>query len=315
LPGATAAAVSDLMPFAGGGFGRTVFLEGEEEGSGEGGRIVYCGAVGPGFFKTLGLPLHQGRVLDMSDGSETPKVVVVNETMAKRFWGDEDPVGRRFHFYGKEEWRTVVGVVGDSKFFRLNEAPEAVAWYPISQMPSLSAYLLVRADGDPAPLVGAVRELLRELEPGLPRGFADTLPARIEHSLFQARLISRLLAVFGALALILALIGLFGVVSYSVALRHREIGIRMAVGARRGDVLWLVLGQGLALVAAGLVCGLLAAWAGGRLLEGYLFGIRPTDLVTLAGAPLLLLAAAVGAILLPARRAATVDPVRALKYE
>ncbi len=315
LPGAQGAVVAEMLPFIGGGFGRTVFLEGQEQGSGEGGRMIFVGATNPGYFDTLGLPLVKGRTFTDADREDTQKVVVVNEAMAKLFWGDEEPIGKRFHFHSLEDYRYVVGVVADNKFFQLDEEPRAVAWYPLAQMYTPTVHLVVRAGGDPTTILAGMRELLRELDPNLSSRETVSLPVRVERSLFLPRTISRLLAVFGGLALTLALVGLFGVVSYSVAQRHREIGIRMAIGARRRDVLGLVFSQGLVIVASGVAVGLLAAWAGGRLVESYLYAISPTDLVTLAVTPLLLVAAAGAAILLPARRAASVDPVTALKYE
>jgi len=315
LPGAQSAVVAEMLPFVGGGFGRTVFLEGQEQGSGQGGRMIFVGAARPGYFETLGLPLLRGRTFADTDQAETQKVVVVNEAMAKVFWGEEEAIGKRFHFHGQEEYRYVVGVVADVKFFQLNEEPRPVAWYPLAQMYTPTVHLAVRGSGDPAGLLAGVRELVHEVDANLfPREIV-TLPERVERSLFLQRTISRLLAVFGGLALTLALVGLFGVVSYSVAQRHREIGIRMAIGAQRLDVLRLVFFQGLTLVAVGVAVGLLGSWAGGRLVESYLYAISPTDLLTLVTTPLLLVLAAAAAIFLPARRAASVDPVASLKYE
>ena len=315
LPGAVSAVVTDMMPFRGGGFGRTVFREGEEPGSGDGGGFAYCAGVSPEFFDTLGLMILQGRALQATDLPDSEKVVVINEQMAATFWGGHDPIGQRFHFHSLDEERRVVGVVRNFKFFSLNEQPLPAAFYPLSQMHNGSVHLTVRAAGDPTVLLAGMRRLLEESDPDIGWQQLSTMPENIRQSLFMPLTISRLLAVFGAVALTLALIGLFGVISYSVAQRHREIGIHMAIGAQRSDVQGLVLRQGLRLVFTGIGFGLIASWIVGRLVESFLFGVRPTDPWTLTVMPALLIAVAVLAILLPAQRAATVDPVTALKYE
>jgi predicted permease len=312
LPGARSVTIASARPF-GGGLLRSVFLEGQAPN--ERGVLVQLNQVGLRFFETLGIPLVAGRDFTEMDGENAPQVVVVNETMARRFWPNQDPIGKRFRFFGEEFYREVVGVARDSKYNRLTETNA-----PFIYLPSLQNYadvgaLHVRTTGDAAQMAAAVRGVAKELATNLPLLEVQTLSDRIDQSLDGQRSQTRLLAFFGLLALLLSSIGIYGVMAYSVAQRTREIGIRMALGARPQNVLSLVVSQGLALVTGGVALGLIAAFAVTRLIGSLLFRVNAADLTTFVAASLLLLGVAALASYLPARRATKIDPLIALRRD
>jgi predicted permease len=311
LPGVKSAALATHEALFGGGFGRTVFPEGV---TGESvGTFVLVNTVSPRFLATVGTPLLRGREIQATDRDGAPRVAVVNEAMAKRFWPDTDPLGRRFHFFGTEAYE-VVGIAKDSKLWTLGEEPRPCAYVSLAQNYSPSATLHVRSER-PAAELGALRAELRRLDERLPVFGVGAFRERIDASLWAPRMAAGLLGAFSGLALTIASIGLYGVMAFSVARRTREIGLRMALGAAPRDVMRLVLGSGLALALVGIVVGSAVALALSRAIGGLLYGVSPVDGVTFSVVPLLLVAAASLACYLPARRAMKVDPVVALRSE
>jgi predicted permease len=241
---------------------------------------------------------------------------VLNETLAARLWPGQDALGKRVSVNGPEgTFLQVVGVVRDGKYGSLGEAPRPYIYQPLLQSYDPKMTLVVRTTGEPQSVAAAVREQIRALDANLPVAGVSTLRDQVALSLFPARVAAWTLGSFGLLALLLAAIGIYGIVSYSVAQRTREIGVRMALGARQGDVLRLVLGQGLIVIAAGVAIGLLIAFGSTRVLAGFLYGVGATDAATFVGVPLVLGLVALVASYLPARRATKVDPLVALRYE
>ena len=314
------------MALTGGGSTRGLLIEGQT-GDGndlrsEGSRpvsdnsTVGVNVVGPNYLKTVGVPLVRGRDFGPSDTEEAPAVVVVNEAFAARHFAGQDALGRRLSFNGaRGPWREIVGVARDSKYYTLGEARTPYVYLPLAQNHETGMGLVVRAKGEPAALAGAVRREVQSLEKNLPVTDARPMTEVIGAALYAARTGATLLTAFGLLALLLAAVGLYGVMAYTVSRRTREVGIRMALGARAADVLKLVLREALVLVACGVALGLAGAWAASRLLAGFLYGVSTTDPVAFLGTTAVLVAAALLACLVPARRATKVDPMVALRYE
>jgi putative ABC transport system permease protein len=235
--------------------------------------------------------------------------------MAKHFWPNENAVGKRFHFFGDPTLREIVGVVRNTVVNNIGEEPQPVAYLPLMQNYSPLATVAVRTSGRPEAVISAVRSQVQSLDTNLALTQIQTIEEVIGQGLWAPRMGAALLAVFGGLALVLAIIGVYGVLSYSVNQQTREIGIRMAMGAQSGRVLRLVVGQGMRLAGAGLVLGLLVAFAAMRVLGSLLFGVSAHDPLTFGAVSLVLAIAAVLACYIPARRATKVDPIIALRYE
>ena len=273
----------------------------------------YVNTVGPGYFSLMRMGMVRGRELGAEDREDAPAVAVVNQTMAERYWSGRDALGGRFRL--GETWITVVGVARDATYRDLGEKPAPWFFLPLQQGYRPDMTLLLRTAGDPAALARPALALVRELDPEIAPFSTTTLSAFIGASDFRQRVGSQLLGLFGALGLLLASIGLYGVLSFQVARRTREIGIRMALGGSRGDVFQLVLRHGGLLVGLGLAIGLLSAAGLARLLRSLLLGLSPWDPLAFAGVALVLLVAAFLACLVPARRAMRVDPLLALRHE
>jgi len=280
-------------------------------------------AVGSGYFAAMGLPILAGRDFGPQDTAASPRVAVINETMARRFFPGGSPIGKRFGMTGPEHSNDieVVGVVRDAKYYALDEAPEAFAYYPYSQYTphwGIGLYLRefeVRYSGNPQVVVPAVRRAMGEVNSNLPIGNVQTLADQVDASITIQRLVAELSAFFGLLAVFLACIGIYGLASYAVSRRANEIGIRMALGARRCDVLRLVVRQGFKLTLMGAAIGIAGALVLTRFLASLLYGVKPTDPLTFVAVSLILIAVALVACYIPARRAAKVDPMVALRYE
>jgi len=314
VPGVTAAALGSTVPLFAGGFARTVFLEGQDASDRRAGKLVQITVGSSHYLETLGIPLLRGRALSDIDQPNTPTSVVINETMAKRFWPDQDAMGRRFKFFGQQNFNQVVGIAKDSKYNFIGEEPTPYIYQATTQVYQPQVSLFVKA-ARPEAVLGTVRGEVQQLDRNLPLTGVFTLTEIFDQSLWAPRMGASLLAVFAGLSLVLAVIGIYGVMAYSVSQRRRELGIRMALGASRADVLRLVVVQGLRLTMMGVACGLIASFAASRLIASMLFDVSPTDVVTFVAVPALLAVAALGASYLPARRATRIDPMVALRYE
>src|SRR6187401_1198295 len=281
---------------------------------------VALNSVGPDYATTMRIPVVKGRDLSTNDVSKQPLVALITETMARIYWKDRDAIGGRF-FFGQPrpdqppQWITVVGVVKDIKQRSLNERPQPVVMIPILQFYTSNAVVHVRTAAGFDTISGELQRAMRDLDPRVPFYNVSRLADHTKAATFQQKLAGDLLVVFGALALVLAGIGSYGVLSYLVGMRRREIGIRLAVGATRADVFRLIAGSGARLIGAGVVAGLLLSVGVGLGLERLLIGIKPMDPVTYAGVIVALAIVAATACLLPARRAASVDPVTTLREE
>jgi putative ABC transport system permease protein len=270
--------------------------------------------VAPRFFETIGLPLLAGREFRLLDTENSTKVIIVNETMARKFWPGMNPVGQTFST-GPDETFEVIGLARDTKYRDLRERPRMTMYQPLAQFYFPSVNVLVRAAGEPSDVLPAIRERLRALDPTLPLFNIRTLPEHIGRSLYVERAQSLLLVVFGALALVLTAIGIYGVIAYTVAQRTREVGLRIALGAQKRDVLMMILKKGLALTLGGIGAGVLGSFWLSQLVASRLYQVSATDPMTFAAVALLLAGVALLACYLPARRATRVDPMIALRYE
>jgi predicted permease len=315
IPGVRAASLASPLPLSGRVIGSAVSLEGVDPDAA--GVPVNLGAFAPEYFETMGAPLMRGRDFAATDGPGAPLVAIVNETLARRLWGNEDPLGRRLRLYGRDEpYREVVGVAKDGKYDELTESPRGFLFLPERQHADLSDIsLVVKTAGDPRQLTGALSAAVHELDPALPIFRLETLEQALRNRLDKERGASSLLGVFGTLALLLAALGLYGVMAYAVTQRTREIGIRVALGARQADVLRQFVGEGVRLAAVGVVIGMALSVALTRVIARFLYGVTATDATTFAAGAALLCAVAVLASWFPARRAARVDPMIALRAE
>ena len=270
------------------------------------------------YLTAMSIPLLRGRNFSDSDNETAPDVALINSTMARRFWADGDPIGKRFlwgHPDTDKKWFTIVGVVADTKLYGLDNPARLEIYYPYLQRPNSDMNLVVRSAVDPSSLTASIRAAVAAIDKDQPIFAVHTMQELVDDSISTRRLTLVLLGIFSALALILAAIGIYGVVAYSVALRTQEIGIRMALGAQSQDVLRLVLGQGARIAFFGVAIGLAAAAALARLLSSLLFSVSASDPITFATVAVLLIAVALLACYIPARRALRVDPIIALRYE
>jgi predicted permease len=310
LPGVAAVSHASAGPLTG-FVTRSVFVEGGNENDRT---LIQVNTVAPGYFDAMRIPIVKGRPITEDDRAGAPKVAVVNETMAKKFWPKGDALGKRFHFFGADEpWAEIVGVARNAKYTFLGEDPQPYIYEAQAQRYSGAQTLLVRTSGDPAPLLARVDREMKALDPDVPLTGLATVARTIDDGLWAPRAGASLLGLFGLLALVLAAVGIYSVTSYSVNQRRREIGIRMALGARRRDVLRMMLGRGMTVVAVGLGLGLAVSLALARLAVTLLVGVSPWDAASFAGAAVLLAAVAAAANFFPTRRAASIDPTVALR--
>jgi len=330
LPGVNGAGLVEHLPLSGVDSSASIFVEGAPEPARGEEHRAHNRNVSPDYFKVMGIPLVRGRAFNDRDAQGSLKVAIVNETMARRYWPDESAVGKRvalvseslrFRPDGPPELdvklglREVVGVVADVRHTKLDALPVPEMYVPRAQRPVGAMTLVVRSAEEPKDLVRAIQNEVAALDKDQPLSGVTTMSQLVANSISQPRYQTGLLSAFATGALILAAIGLYGVISYSVGQRTREIGVRMALGAQRRTVLGLVLGQGMKLIGAGIAIGLAAAFALTRVMSGLLYEVRPTDAVTFAAVPALLTVVALSACLIPARRAAKIDPMEALRHE
>jgi len=308
------ATVASNFP-VGGGFARTVFPEGQSETTGYRGTLTQLDDIMPNYFKTLRIPLVKGREFTDSDRKDTTLVVIANEAMAKHFWPGQDAIGKRFHFFGETQLREIVGVVGDTVVNNIGEDPQPLVYLPMAQDYSPVSTMQVRTVGPPGPVISSVRQQVQALDGNLALTNFNTIGELLDQGLWASRMGAALLSLFGVIALILSVVGVYGVLSYSVSQQTREIGIRMAMGAETNSVLKLIVKQGMRLAMAGLTLGLIIALLTMRSLSSLLYGVSAYDPLIFSGVFLILAAAAVMACYFPARRAARVDPLVALRYE
>jgi len=314
VPGVVSASVSSNGVF-GGGFAGTIFREGEQTDPNNRGTLVNFDDVTPGHFETMRIRLLSGRDFTDYDRENTTPVVIINEAMARMVWPGQEPVGKRFSIVTEPKLLQVVGVVGTTVIGQIGEDPQPIAYLPMRQQYSPFAALVVRTNGNPEPLLGAVRKQAEQIDKNLAFTNGQTVQQILGQGLWAARMGAALLGLFGALALTLASIGIYGVLAYSVTQRTSEIGLRMALGAQPRQVLRLVLQQGMLLALIGVTVGILVALPVARMTAGLLYGVSATDPLTYAAITLLLMGVALVACYLPARRATRVDPIIALRWE
>jgi putative ABC transport system permease protein len=315
LPGVAAAGLADMVPVDL-HFTRTaVFIEGQPPERTANTPSSMINRASPQYFQAMSTRLLAGRDFTEQDDQKSPRVAIVNETFARRFFPGEDPIGKRFSLGRPDSARTqIIGIVEDGKYAGLNEGPKPFVCRPLWQAEVGATSVIVRTDGDPQGLIGAVTREVEDLDPHLPIS-SNTLAGKLDVPLLPARIGASLLGGFGLLALALAAIGIYGVISYAVSTRTHEIGIRMALGAEKSDVLKLVLGQGFKLTLIGLAIGLVAALGVTQFMKAILFGVSATDPLTFAMAAVVLGSVALLACYVPARRATKVDPMVALRHE
>jgi putative ABC transport system permease protein len=318
VPGVKAAGAVSVLPLSGQNQSGSFRIEGREVPQGQmsphGDRWVATSD----YFRAMSVPLVRGRYFTDRDTEDAPGVAIVDESMARKYWPGEDPIGKRITFEGGPEnprWREIVGIVGHVRHRGLEGESRVQYYVPYRQRPVSNMFLVAQATGDPTQIAGAVRGAIRALDADLPVYRVTTMERLVADSLAQRRFAMLLLGVFAALALVLAAVGLFGVIAYVVTRRTHEIGVRLALGAQRADVLRLVLGHGMGMALVGVGIGLVAAFALARLISGLLYGVSATDPLTFVGVGLLLVGVAFLASYIPARRATRVDPMIALRYE
>jgi predicted permease len=319
LPGVQYAAVGNgnAVPLLGPHFTGTFTIE-EKAESDAAQPSAQVSSVSPEYFRALGAPLARGRLFEDSDTTESQRVALIDEAAARRFWPNEDPVGRRVKMGGRASqapWVTIVGVVGDIKTEGFDQPDQPHLYLHAFQSPGYAMAVYLRAEGDPSSLTQALRREVQSVDPNLPVFGERTMDDVVSSSLARRRFALQVVGGFGLLALLLAGVGVYGVVAYSVSRRTREIGIRLALGASSGAILRWVFKQGMRLTLLGVAAGLVVAFALTRLLSGLLFGVSAADPVTYAGLALLLAAVALLACYIPARRATKVDPMVALRHE
>jgi predicted permease len=322
LPGVEDVSFTDVVPMGERYTGTEILVEGQAGASGSSTReshpvSVFQATVHPGFFRTLGVPLVRGRDFTSSDNKESTPVVIISDGFAKATWPNQDPLGRRISLRGdKGPYLTIVGVAKDVMLGGPTEAQRSVVYVPQPQYPDNKLLtLLARTTGEPGPLADALRREIRQMDANLPLYNVRTMAEYKQHKLADRMNGAAILGGFGGLALLLASIGVYGVMAFSVMQRTREIGIRIALGARARDVVGLFVGRGMRLTVIGVTIGLALSMALSRLMQGMLFGLTPTDTMTFLGVAALLAAVALLASWLPARGAARVDPMQALRHE
>jgi predicted permease len=312
LPDVESVGMTNIIPLGFSSSDRGVDVPGYEFAEGETQSLRYS-YVTEGYLETMGIPLVQGRPFERTDDANGPPVIIINQRFADRFWPGESAIGKVVSTAGAD--REVIGVVPTGKYQSLGEDPTEFMYFPHRERFSSSMTLLVRVRRDPSAVTTRVREIVREMDADMPVYDVRTMEDHLGIALLPARLGGEVLGGFGLLGLLLAAVGVYGVMAYSVAQRTRELGIRVAVGADSGSVVRLVLGEGMRLAVIGTVVGLVAAAGTSQLLGGLLYNVNPLDPVAFLSVPLVLIGVAAVAVYLPARKAAAVDPMKALKTD
>jgi putative ABC transport system permease protein len=316
IPGVQSAGFTSHLPLAGTNNDWSFFIEGRPPKPPGVFDSAYYRPVTAGYFETIGIPIIRGRSFTAQDDEDHPPAVIINQTMARTFWPNENPIGQRLKF-GDETWRPIVGIVGDVRHQALGAHPEPEMYIPWGQVPNVESRptIVIRSLTDPAKLTSALRQAVAQVDPEVPMDQVATMQQIVSGSVGESRFQTAVISIFALLALFVASIGLYGVMSYTVSQRTREFGIRMAVGASRSSVFALVLGQGARLAGLGVCLGLIGAALLGRFIASLLYGVTPFDAITLASVSSLLVAVALLASFIPARRAANADPMDSLRYE
>ncbi|HEV7474999.1 MAG TPA: ABC transporter permease [Pyrinomonadaceae bacterium] len=322
IPGVEASTIATYSPISGTGRSSTVTVRGYAQAPGEN-QDVDDLLIGPDYCKALGVPILLGREFNVRDTPSSQKIAVINKAFAQHYFNGANPIGRRFQFGEDDDpdrgpELEIVGMIGDIKYGSAKENAQPTAYRPILQVDDSDAYssnVEIRTSGDPSSLAATVRQAIEQVDPKLPVFGVTTLREQLSGALQQEKLIAQLVSFFGVLALLLASIGLYGLMAHGVVRRTKEIGIRMALGAERRSIIWMVLKETVVLVLIGVVIGVPAAIGLSRLIASQLFGTSPSDPITLVGGALLLVGVALLAGFLPARKASKVDPLIALRYE
>jgi putative ABC transport system permease protein len=316
LPGVERAAAAMYTPFSDGGNIGPLTVEGRPVPPPGQGASTRRNWITPDYLESMGIRLVAGRSISRRDSADAPLAVVVNETIVKRYFPGENPLGKRLRLSGRNPaWYTIVGVVKDVKYYNFVAPPENQTYLAFEQAPVPMMHLVVRTRPDAPPLAQAIRAAVRAVDPNQPVSRIVTIAERVEEQVAGDRILTQVSGFFGALALFLAAIGLYGVIAYSVSQRTQEIGVRMALGAQRRDVLRLIIGQGMFLVLGGMIVGTAGAALMARLLSNFLYGITATDPATFVTTFVVLALVALAACAIPARQALRIDPVIALRYE
>jgi predicted permease len=315
IPGVQSASLVRGLPFSGNGGTTAITLPDREPPSkGMEPEVMFNTAM-PNYFETIGIPFIKGRLFNNQDQVNTPSVLIINETMARKFWPNQDPLGKQVKFVQDGTMGTVIGVVGDAKHYWLEEESRPQMYAAYSQQPGIFATVVMRTSVEPLSLAETVRQAIWKVDSDQPMWKIRTVEFLVNRSVADRKFLLALMGIFAALALLLTMIGLYGVISYLINQRTQEIGIRMALGAQAGDILRMVLKQGMTLVLIGVGIGLLGAIALTRVMSSLLFGVTAKDPMTFAAVATLLAVVAFVACYIPARRATKVDPLIALRYE
>jgi putative ABC transport system permease protein len=311
LPGVSAASITSMVPLSGRMMGTDAVAEGTTNSS-----SATFASIAPRYFTAMGIDLVRGRDFTTADVAGAPPVVIINETLARRLWPDGDALGKRMRpDDSSEPWREVIAIARDGKYAELTERPRGMMYLPLAQNPQSPLTLVARTGGDVGELMRGMGAVVQTLDRDMPLFRVETLEGTIRQVVDKQRAAASLLGVFGAITLLLAAIGIYGVASHAVSLRTREIGIRMSLGARAADVLRMFVREMLTLAAIGVVIGIGMSAAVSQLLASFLFGLGATDAMTIASAAAVIGLVAVMASYVPARRAARLDPLKAIRHD
>jgi len=315
VPGVSSVSLVRGLPFSGNGGSTAIVLPDREipkEGTEP--QVMY-NTVMPNYFETIGIPFIKGRTFGNEDTAESPRALIINQTMAEKFWAGQDPLGKQIKFVPEGRTGTIVGVVGDAKQFWREEKQQPQLYGAYSQDSGIFATVVMRTTVEPMSLAEQVRQAVWRVDPDQPMWKIRTVEFLVNRSVADRKFLMALMGIFAAIALVLTMVGLYGVISYLVTQRTQEIGIRMALGAQMNQILRMVLRQGMLFVLLGVALGLAASWLSTRLMAKLLYQVSATDSVTFAGIAVLLITVALLACYFPARRATKVDPLVALRNE